>query len=174
VPDDGFPAFFFPEGACMVRREAYLAVGGYLPAFFFSGGEIDVSTKLLAAGYDVRYFPGAVFHHMKEPTARVARHDDFRLRIRNLLWYLFLRLPRSVAMRQAIGYLAFDFVQAVHQRSIGSWVGGIRDAWRQRDRVRGQRDPIPRSLVRRAGDHRAYAHRRYLVEKFRRRLRRQP
>ena len=65
APPEGFPAFFFPEGAAMVRRSAYLEVGGYFEPYFHTVEGIDLTTRLLAAGWDVRYFPDARFDHMK-------------------------------------------------------------------------------------------------------------
>ena len=38
-PTEGFPAFFFPEGASFARRKAYLETGGYLEPFFSGGAE---------------------------------------------------------------------------------------------------------------------------------------
>ena len=58
-----------PEGAAMVRRSAYLEVGGYFEPYFHLGRGIDLTTRLLAAGWDVRYLPQAQFDHMKAQAA---------------------------------------------------------------------------------------------------------
>ena len=39
APPEGLPAFFFPEGACMLRRGAYLEVGGYFEPYFHASSE---------------------------------------------------------------------------------------------------------------------------------------
>ena len=72
APPEGFPAFFFPEGAAMVRRSAYLEVGGYFEPYFHTVEGIDLTTRLLAAGWDVRYFPDARFDHMKAHGGRAS------------------------------------------------------------------------------------------------------
>lgn len=157
-PDEGFPAFFFPEGASMVRRRAYVEVGGFYEPFFFASTEVDLATRFLAAGWDVRYQPRAAFDHMKVPAGRASIDDVLRLRIRNHLWYLWLRFPLSVAVPRMVAYGAFDLLNAVYRGAARSWAGGVVDAWRLRDRVRADRAPIPRSLVARAEGRRLRMH----------------
>lgn len=165
-PDDGFPTFFFPEGACMVRRSAYLEVGGFFPPFFFTASEVDLATRLLKAGWDVRYHPAAEFEHMKDPGGRLTPAHVLRLRIRNQLWYFWLRMPADVAVRRMIGYLAFDLVETGYRGLVRAWAGGIVDAWRQRDAIRGYRDPVPRAMLPRVECHRGRMHVQLLVGQF--------
>ncbi len=40
-----------------MRREAFLEVGGYLEPLFMVEVEVELTTRLLAAGWDVRYVP---------------------------------------------------------------------------------------------------------------------
>ena len=40
----GAPAVFFPEGACMVRRSAFLEVGGFFAPGFLTVTELDLAT----------------------------------------------------------------------------------------------------------------------------------
>ena len=41
----------------MVRRDAFLQVGGFFEPYFHLVEGIDLTARLLAAGWDVRYFP---------------------------------------------------------------------------------------------------------------------
>src|SRR4051812_2854612 len=168
-PPEGFPAFFFPEGASLLRRDAYLEVGGFFEPYFYLSSEIDLATRLLAAGWDVRYVPQAAFDHLK---AAGGRSSDRALyfRIRNHLWYLWLRFPAHVAVPRSLGYLAFDLADATYQRHPGAWARAVRDAWRQRELVSGQRRPVSRSVRRRAELNRGRTHARLLLGQLRRRL----
>jgi GT2 family glycosyltransferase len=161
-PEAGIPTFFFPEGACMARRDAFLAVGGFYEPFFFASTEIDVATRLLAAGWDVRYQPRAVFDHLKVPAGRATPGDTLRFRIRNHLWYLWLRFPLASALPRMLFYGFFDLVNALYRRAPGAWIGGLLDAWRLRGTVRADRDPIPRGLIRRVEGQRTRLHLRLL------------
>ena len=137
----------------MLRRSAYLEVGGFFEPYFYLSSEIDLATRLLEAGWDVRYVPHAQFDHMK---AQSGRSSDRALyfRIRNHLWYLWLRFPASVALLRSAGYLLFDLIDATHQREL----------------VRGARRPVPREIRRRAELNRGRTHVRLLAGQLRRRL----
>ncbi len=53
------------SGAClMIRREAFEAVGGFDPAFFFYWEETDLCRRLHAAGWDVVFAPEATAVHV--------------------------------------------------------------------------------------------------------------
>jgi GT2 family glycosyltransferase len=169
APPEGLSAFFFPEGASMLRRSAFLEVGGYFEPYFHLVEGIDLSTRLLAAGWDVRYVPEAQFDHMKAQTARSSDRALY-LRIRNNLWYLWLRFPAWTALPRSVGYLLFDLIDATYQRHPGAWARAIRDAWTKRELVRGERQPVPRKIRRRAELNRGRTHLRLLAAQLRRRL----
>lgn len=170
-PVHGLPAFFFPEGASMIRRQAYLEAGGFFPPFFLGRVlGLDLSARLLARGWDVRYVPDARFHHSKDPGGRAGTGVRLRLSIRNQVWYFWLRFPAGVAARRIPAYLAYDLVQSVYRRQPAAWFGGIADAWRDRELVRPYRDPLPRRILPRVELNRGRMHVRLLAEQLRRRL----
>jgi GT2 family glycosyltransferase len=170
IGPEGIPTFFFPEGASMARREAYLDAGGFFAPYFFTITEVDLSTRMLGRGWDVRYVPTARFEHMKEPRARTGPTRMLRYAVRNQIWYFWLRFPLGVAARRIPAYLAFDLVLCARHGAARSWAGGIADAWRDRDAVRGRRSPLPRAIVRRAEINRGRMHLRLLWEQLLRRL----
>jgi GT2 family glycosyltransferase len=163
-PDDEVPAFFFPEGASMMRREAFLEVGGYFEPYFQAGAGLDLATTLLARGWDVRYIPAARFVHLKAGSGR-DKSVMLRARVRNQLWYFYRHFPAPVAARRIPAYLAFDLLESVKSGSTGSWGRGIYDAWHDRATVQGTRDPLPRDTVRRAELHRGRLHLRLLADR---------
>jgi GT2 family glycosyltransferase len=134
-PDDDVPSFFFPEGASMIRREAFLEAGGYFEPYFQAGAGLDLATKLLARGWDVRYVPAAKFVHLKAGSGR-DKSAMLRARVRNQLWYFYRHFPASVAARRIPAYLAFDLLESVKSGAPGAWGRGIHDAWRERAAVR--------------------------------------
>jgi GT2 family glycosyltransferase len=168
----GVPAFFFPEGASLVRRSMFLEVGGFFEPYFLACSELDLTTRLVGAGWDVRYFPEAVFEHMKAEYRVAGVERDFYYRVRNHLWYLWLRFPARLAATRTVGYLAFDLVDALHRGVPGAWARGVADAWRLRRLVRGERRPLPRDVLRRAELDRGRKHVELLAAHGKRRLRR--
>jgi GT2 family glycosyltransferase len=154
----------------MIRRSAFLESGGFFEPYFLTVSEIDLTTRLLAKGYDVRYLPAAEFDHMKAVGGLRGAGRTLRLRIRNQIWYFWLRFPLPLALIRIPAYLAFDAVECAFRRAPGAWLGGIADAWRDRGRIRGMRDPIPRELVPRAELNRGRMHLRLLAAQIGRKL----
>lgn len=168
VPEGGFPAFFFPEGACMVRKTAFLDAGGFLAPFFITVSELDLAARMLERGWDVRYQPGAVFHHFKEQVGRVGTSPVLRYRVRNQLWHFWLRYPVAGALWRSVYYLSFDAIECVYRRSPRSLFGGVGDAVRDWSHVRGHRSVLPRRIRRRCELNRTRLHARLLGHMLRR------
>lgn len=149
TPQGGFPAFFYPEGACLMRRDAFLATRGYLEPFFGEVTELELTTRLIGAGWDVRYVPEARFDHMKAPVSRWFERE-LKLRTRNQIWYFWLHFPPTLATRRIVGYALFDLIQCLSRGALSWWWKGVTEAWRLRSSVRSARDIYPRAVLRRA------------------------
>jgi N-acetylglucosaminyl-diphospho-decaprenol L-rhamnosyltransferase len=85
--------------AAVVRREAFLAVGGFTPALHTYGEEDLLALDLAAAGWLLSYVPSLVVHHLPAPQGR----DNGRLRTqaRNRMLTALLRRPGRVVWRTA-------------------------------------------------------------------------
>lgn len=169
-PDDGFEAFFFPEGACMVRRTAWLEAGGCFAPYFLTLTELDLATRMLAAGWDVRYAPRARFAHAKAQGGRPPAGRILHLRVRNQLWYFWLRFPALRAARRIPAYLLFDLVECAYRGAARDWAQAVAAAWRGRAELLPHRAPVPRAVARRAELTRGRLHLRLLAAMLRRRL----
>ena len=82
----------------MIRRLAFLNVGGFEPRFFLGGEEALVAVDLASAGWHMVYVPEVLIHHypsrIRDAPARR------RLLLRNALWFTWLRRPFWSAIRQ--------------------------------------------------------------------------
>jgi len=85
-------------GACMMRRDAFLAMGGYEPRFFFGGEESLLALDLMSAGWLMAYVPDVVVHHHPSPVRDVPARR--RMRHRNALWCAWLRRPLRSALKE--------------------------------------------------------------------------
>jgi GT2 family glycosyltransferase len=83
--------------SAVLRREAFLAVGGISPVLFFRGGEAVLAQDLLAAGWDVIYAAEVVARH--GPDHVDDRGDRRAVVVRNDLLSVWLRRPPSVVVR---------------------------------------------------------------------------
>ena len=163
VPPEGIATFFFPEGACMVRREAFFDAGGYFAPFFFTVCEVDLTTRLVARLWDVRYLPAARFEHMKATEGRSDPGRVLRMRVRNQIWYFWRHFPAPMAALRTVAYLFFDLVECAYRGSTKHWVAAIGEAFRGRHVAMDSRHPLGRQTLRRAEMERGRLHVRLLV-----------
>ena len=88
----------------VVRRDAYLAAGGFDEVVFFMGEEERLALDLAAAGWGLAYVDRVVAHHhpspVRDPDARQARAA------RNRLLTMVLRRPWPVVVRETAHDLA--------------------------------------------------------------------
>ncbi|SFF76201.1 Glycosyltransferase, GT2 family [Blastococcus tunisiensis] len=93
----------FLAGASVVRREAFLAVGGFSERLWLGGEEELMAGDLAAAGWELCYLPQLTVHHQ----ASRARDPHRRRRdgIRNTLWTTWLRRPLRPALRRTVHLL---------------------------------------------------------------------
>lgn len=93
----------FMAGACVVRRSAYQAVGGYDERFFIGGEEETLGLPLAKAGWEMRYLPELVMHH--HPS--LANAGNLRaFGMRNTLWTAWLHRRARSAIRYTLFTLA--------------------------------------------------------------------
>jgi GT2 family glycosyltransferase len=87
--------------AAVVRREAFLAVGGFAPRLQVYGDEALLALDLAAAGWGLSYVPGLRVRHLPDGSGRddVARA---RWEVRNRLLTAWLRRPAPVGLRAAL------------------------------------------------------------------------
>jgi N-acetylglucosaminyl-diphospho-decaprenol L-rhamnosyltransferase len=88
----------FVACGAVVRREAFLTVGGFSEVIFFLGEETVLSQDLDAAGWEVAYGPDVVAHH--HPRRGPAPAHRQRLQLRNELLSIWLRRPPAVIARR--------------------------------------------------------------------------
>jgi GT2 family glycosyltransferase len=93
----------FLAGASVLRRDAFLQVGGFSDRLWLGGEEELMAGDLAAAGWELCYLPELTVHHqasrLRDPHRR--RHDG----IRNTLWTTWLRRPLRPALRRTVHLL---------------------------------------------------------------------
>jgi GT2 family glycosyltransferase len=99
----GTPVLGFLACAAVVRRAAFLAVGGFDDLLFFFGEEALLAMDLAAAGWALQYVEGVVAHHHpsapSDPGARRTRQ------LRNDLLVTWMRRPLPTAARRTLELL---------------------------------------------------------------------
>ena len=89
------------SGAClMVRRDAYIAVGGLDPLFFAHMEEIDLCCRMHGAGLRVVVITDSVVYHVGGASLNQGNPQKTYLNFRNNLLLLHKNLPRGKGKRK--------------------------------------------------------------------------
>ncbi|MFC7272929.1 glycosyltransferase family 2 protein [Paractinoplanes rhizophilus] len=91
----------FLSCAVVVRRDVFLAVGGFQPRLFVYGEEALLAMDLAAAGHLLSYVPSLRVRHLPEPSGRDPRARR-RVEARNRLLTALLRRPPATVARTAL------------------------------------------------------------------------
>jgi GT2 family glycosyltransferase len=89
--------------AALVRKDAFLASGGFDPVVFFMGEESRVAYDLTSAGWGLSYCHDVVAHHHPEPGPQPARKR--MLAARNAALTAWMRRPARVALARTVTFL---------------------------------------------------------------------
>ena len=100
----GPPVLGFVACGAVVRRSAFLAVGGFSELLFIFGEEEVLALDLAHHGWSAAYVDDVVAHH--HPSPRRDHAWRRQLESRNALLSAWLRRPVGVALRQTAGALA--------------------------------------------------------------------
>ena len=121
----------------VVRRAAFLEVGGFDARLGVGGEEELLALDLAARGWGLAYVDEVVAHHHPSPSRDPSGRN--RVQVRNALWSAWLRRPLGGAARQTAQLAAL----AVHQRgaSSGLLLAVLGLPW-----VLRERRPVPREL----------------------------
>jgi GT2 family glycosyltransferase len=131
----------FVACGAVVRRDAYLEVGGFSPVIFFFGEETVFAQDLAAAGWALVYTDDVVAHH--DPGASADRDGRQRLVLRNALLSTWLRRRWPavlVTTARALGGITDPVVR-----------GALLDAAARLPAVARARRPLPRHVERAVG-----------------------
>lgn len=134
APDlPGPPVLGFVACGSVVRRRAFLQVGGFHPVIFFAGEETVLALDLAAAGWGLAYVEEVTAHH--QPEAGSGRHGRHRLQARNALLSSWLRRPAPDALR--------DMLRVLRRYGEPDQRGALHDAVRRLPAALAGRRPVP-------------------------------
>ncbi len=105
---------FWTSGACMViRREAYLQVGGLDASFFAHQEEIDLCWRLNARGYRLVCLPQSFVYHLGGGSLAYTNPRKTFLNFRNNLLMLYKNLPAKILVWLFPIRFAMDYAAAL-------------------------------------------------------------
>ena len=146
----------FRGTAHAVRRDVFLALGGYRERIVHQGEEADYCLRLLEAGYVVRYGRAAPIHHRESPRRSRRRMERYGRRNEQLLCATYYPAPWDVLY--GIGLAGKSVLRGLRSDGGLVWIAqGILLGVREQVTARDGRRPVARSTfaldrrLRRAG-----------------------
>lgn len=140
LPSGVAEACYFPGGACAVRRQLFDKVGLYDPTLFYSGEEIDLSSRLLEAGYTIHFDPTIVVNHLASDGEHRGLTSYFASR--NRPWMALRYLPVYCCVTHCFAWWGWGIVGGLRDGTLRAAVRGIRDCvqglpviWQTRQRI---------------------------------------
>ena len=92
----GPPVLGFVACGAVVRRDAFLEVGGFHPRFGIGGEERVLAVDLSRRGWQLAYVADVVAHH--HPSGARDERRRREVEVRNELWFAWLRRPARSAL----------------------------------------------------------------------------
>ena len=126
----GKPIVGFLAGASMVRRSAFLEVGGFAENAFIGGEEALVAVDLAASGWWLCYVPELVVYHYPSASRDVQTRRAYQLS--NALCFAWLRRPFGCALRHTLKAACTLPWDSACRRGFASAMLGLPRALRQR------------------------------------------
>lgn len=123
------PVTYFIGAGFAVRRSALNDVGPFDEALFYAGEELDLSYRMVDAGWEIRYEPSASVIHHASPGGRPPGQYFF-YHVRNRFRVAWRNLPLRHALSQTVLWSGYFFVKAVRSGRLGAagrgYLAGIR------------------------------------------------
>lgn len=144
-PDQEFETSYFIGVGYALRRIVYEKVGSYPADFFFGFEELDLSYKIIDAGYKIIYFPQVTVLHKKSPAGRLSYKDLWLKRLENRVRVSIRNLPWRYVMGSSFFWSGYTLVNVRGNLPIV-----IKAFWNIAKNMQGliqQRKPIQRRTV---------------------------
>jgi N-acetylglucosaminyl-diphospho-decaprenol L-rhamnosyltransferase len=133
----GLAVLGFLACGAVVRRSAFLAVGGFSDRFGVGGEEELLALDLAAAGWELVYVDRVTAHHHPPPRSDLGSRR--RILVRNALWSAWMRRRAAGVMRRTVRLVRDGLSDATSR-------AGIFDAIRGLPGVLRDRRPVPPRL----------------------------
>ena len=144
--EKGFDSPLFNGCAGAARSSVLKEVGFYPEEFFLYENERDLCTRIINAGYDVKYFTDIVGFHMVSDEERSSERLIFYA-TRNQIWYFWKYMPIRIALWKTVKITVFNMLAAVKNMRVKMYLMPIASALRGLPIIFKHRRPIKKEYL---------------------------
>jgi len=146
VPEEGVDAPLFNGCAAAARSSVLKEVGFYTDEFFLYENERELCTRIICAGYDVKYFTDISGYHMVSEEGRSSERLIY-YSTRNLIWYYWRFIPIRTALLRTAVITVSHTLSAVTSGKIRMYLKPVVDALLALPGVLKKRTPVKAELL---------------------------
>ncbi|MEQ9671600.1 glycosyltransferase family 2 protein [Coleofasciculus sp. G2-EDA-02] len=140
-----YPCLSYAACAALIRKSAFLEVGGYYSDFFYYGEEPELCLRLWAAGYEIHAFPLCRVYHWVS-----SNDEDYRCKgfygPQNRVWTHILHTPIQFLLAEVLrtfpSYSKLSLQTKIPLIHFKGLISGIKQGILHL----GERQPLPLSL----------------------------
>ena len=122
-PNESSPATTLWEGAIIIRRSLFDAIGGWPDNFFYAHEGIELVWQVYNHGYIAWYAADVTVKH---PVINPTRHLDFyRLNARNRVWLAKRNLPFPISIIYVLVWFLISLIRMRRLSSLVAWLDGF-------------------------------------------------
>jgi len=118
---------YFVGTGFALKRKVIESVGLFPEDYFYSGEELDLSFRMIEAGFKIIYFPKVVVYHNVSPKGRPVWQRSYYL-TRNRIWLALKYLPTHYAILHSTCWLAFMFYESMLRGFLRYYFRGVFDS----------------------------------------------
>jgi GT2 family glycosyltransferase len=135
----------------MVRLQALQDAGPFWDELFIYNEEVDLSIRVIRAGYRVVYCPKVRVYHFPSIHGRKEPGAYWRFQIRNWIWIFYRYYPSGSRLSKIISYISVYMVKSIYNHQIKACLSGILEGLTKTEIIDRYPDKLSPMEVRRIG-----------------------
>src|SRR5262249_33922619 len=140
-----FETYSFSAAGAIVRAEAIRKSGGFWGELGIYNEEVDLSIRIIRAGYRILYEPRVAVFHCVSKQGRQGPSIYWHHQIRNWIWIFYRYYPPVERWRMVSLYIALYLIKSLSARQAAACSAGILAGLRRLDIIRGYDDKLTSS-----------------------------
>jgi len=128
-----FDTYSFSAAGAIARSEALHAAGPFWDELFIYNEEVDLSIRVLRAGYRILYLPSVRVYHCVSKNGRMATGAYWRLQIRNWIWIFYRHYPTYERIKNVYLYIPLYVIKGAFNRRLKDCLKGIVEGLRHKE-----------------------------------------
>jgi GT2 family glycosyltransferase len=146
-----FDTYSFSAAGAMVRLQALHDAGPFWDELFIYNEEVDLSIRVIRAGYRVVHYPKVRVYHFPSIHGRKEPGAYWRFQIRNWIWIFYRYYPSGSRLSKIISYIGVYILKAIFNHQVRACLSGILEGLTKTEIIDRYPDKLSPMEVRRIG-----------------------